>query len=96
MTIFISNQPHQVTEAELFELFDAYGPVECVVLPRDFETNQVWGFSFVDMTEIADEAAAIAQLNGSKWMAHCLQVSEAGFTSWDSDFNCADLEFAIS
>ena len=91
MTVFISNLPDQITEVELLELFEEYGPVKDIVLPRNLKTKQVCGFAFVDMLEKAHEAAATSELNGSKWMGSRLQVSEMGVTNWCDDLDLADL-----
>lgn len=60
--------------------FELYEPIESIEMLRNFKTNQVWGFSFVYMTESANEAA-IAERDGSKWMDHRLQISKGGFAN---------------
>jgi RNA recognition motif-containing protein len=77
MTIYVGNLSYRATEDDLKAVFAEYGTVSRVVLPTDRETGRMRGFAFVDMTEDAQEDAAIAELDGADWMGRQLRVNKA-------------------
>jgi RNA recognition motif-containing protein len=77
MTIYVGNLSYRATEADLKAVFADYGEVKRVVLPTDRETGRMRGFAFVDMTEDAQEDAAISELDGAEWMGRQLKVNKA-------------------
>ncbi len=77
MTIYVGNLSYRATEADLRAVFADYGEVTRVVLPTDRETGRMRGFAFVDMSEEAQEDAAITELDGAEWMGRQLRVNKA-------------------
>lgn len=77
MTIYVGNLSFSVTEADLNQVFAEYGAVKQVQLPIDRTTGRMRGFGFVEMGTEAEEAAAIAKLDGSEWMERTLKVNKA-------------------
>ena len=77
MTIYVGNLSYQATEEDLSSVFADYGTVKRVVLPTDRETGRMRGFAFVEMTEDAQEDAAISKLDGAEWMGRQLRVNKA-------------------
>lgn len=77
MTIYVGNLSYQATEDDLSSVFAEYGTVKRVVLPTDRETGRMRGFAFVEMTEDAQEDAAITELDGAEWMGRQLRVNKA-------------------
>jgi RNA recognition motif-containing protein len=77
MTIYVGNLSYQATEDDLKEVFGEYGTVKRVVLPADRETGRMRGFAFVEMSEDAQEDAAITELDGAEWMGRQLKVNKA-------------------
>jgi RNA recognition motif-containing protein len=77
MTIYVGNLSYQATEDDLKEVFSDYGTVKRVVLPADRETGRMRGFAFVEMSEDAQEDAAITELDGADWMGRQLKVNKA-------------------
>ena len=77
MNIFAGSLPFQLEEADLKELFEAYGEVSTVKIIIDRESGRSKGFGFVEMTD--DEAAqlAITGLNGSDVKGRSIAVSQA-------------------
>lgn len=76
-SIFVGNLNSSVTEDVLRSLFEVYGPVERVNIVTDRDTGQPRGLGFIDMTNDADAAKAIAALNGKDVEGRTLNVSEA-------------------
>jgi RNA recognition motif-containing protein len=64
--LFVGNLSFKTTQAELQELFAAYGEVVSVSIPQDRETGRQRGFAFVEMANQADAEAAIKGLNGKE------------------------------
>ena len=77
MTIYVGNLSYRATEEDLSAVFTEYGTVKRIVLPTDRETGRMRGFAFVEMTEDAQEDAAITQLDGAEWMGRQLRVNKA-------------------
>src|ERR1700754_3104986 len=77
MNIFVGSLPFQLEEADLKELFEAYGEVSTVKLIIDRESGRSKGFGFVEMPD--DEAAqsAITGFNGSEVKGRSIAVSQA-------------------
>lgn len=77
MTLYVGNLSYQATEEDLNTVFADYGSVKRVVLPTDRETGRMRGFAFVEMSDDAQEEAAIAALDGAEWMGRQLRVNKA-------------------
>ena len=77
MNIFVGSLPYSLEEADLKELFEAYGEVSTVKIIIDRESGRSKGFGFVEMSD--DEAAqkAISGLNGSEISGRSIAVSQA-------------------
>ena len=77
MNIFVGSLPYSLEEADLKELFEAYGEVTTVKIIIDRESGRSKGFGFVEMSD--DEAAqkAISGLNGSEISGRSIAVSQA-------------------
>ncbi|HEY9804862.1 RNA recognition motif domain-containing protein [Anabaena azotica] len=77
MSIYVGNLSYDVTEESLNAVFAEYGSVKRVQLPVDRETGRVRGFGFVEMSNDAEETAAIEALDGAEWMGRDLKVNKA-------------------
>jgi RNA recognition motif-containing protein len=77
MSIYIGNLSYEVRDNDLMQVFAEYGTVKSVQVPTDRETGRVRGFAFVEMGTEAEEAAAIAALDGAEWMGRNLKVNKA-------------------
>ncbi|MEC4817627.1 MAG: RNA-binding protein [Scytonema sp. PMC 1069.18] len=77
MSIYVGNLSYEVRDNDLMEVFAEYGTVKSVQVPTDRETGRVRGFAFVEMGTDAEEAAAIAALDGAEWMGRNLKVNKA-------------------
>ena len=75
--LYVGNLAFSATEAEIREMFTAYGAVESVSLVTDRDTGRSRGFGFVEMTNDAEAAAAITGLNGKDSGGRPLTVNEA-------------------
>ncbi len=77
MNIFVGSLPFRIEEADLKELFEAFGEVSSVKIINDRESGRSKGFGFVEMAD--DEAAnkAIAELNGSEVGGRNIVVNQA-------------------
>lgn len=77
MSIYVGNLSYQVTQEDITSVFTEYGTVKRVHLPTDRETGRPRGFGFVEMSNDAEEDAAIAALDGAEWMGRDLKVNKA-------------------
>ncbi len=66
MKILVRNLDRLVTEAEVLELFKAYGKVESCVVVTDKDTGKSKGFGFVEMPNPREAIKAIKGLNTLK------------------------------
>ena len=77
MRIFVGSLALTTTEAELRQLFTAYGRVERAQIITDRETGRSRGFGFVERPKAAEAQAAMAGLDGRSLGGRLLTVTEA-------------------
>jgi len=77
MNIFVGSLPFKLEEADLKELFEAYGEVSSVKLINDRETGRSKGFGFVEMPDDESAQQAITALNGTEVAGRTIAVSQA-------------------
>src|ERR1700742_2817381 len=77
MNIFVGSLPFKLEEADLKELFEAYGEVSSDKLINDRETGRSKGFGFVEMPDDESAQQAISALNGSEVGGRTIAVSQA-------------------
>ena len=75
--LYVGNLAFSATESDLRQMFAAFGAVESVSLVTERDTGRSRGFGFVEMTNDAEAAAAIAGLNGKDSGGRPLTVNEA-------------------
>ncbi|KAG7554741.1 Splicing factor RBM39 linker [Arabidopsis suecica] len=62
--LYVGNLHFNMTELQLRQIFEAFGPVELVQLPLDPETGQCKGFGFIQFAQLEHSKAAQISLNG--------------------------------
>ncbi|QKJ32369.1 RNA-binding protein [Mucilaginibacter mali] len=77
MKIFVGSLPYKVEEADLQELFAAYGEVSSVKIITDRETGRSKGFGFIEMADDESAQKAIDGLNGTEISGRTIAVSQA-------------------
>lgn len=75
--LYVGNFSFATTEADLRQMFSAYGAVESASVVTDRDTGRSRGFGFVEMTNDAEAEAAITGLNGKDSGGRPLTVNEA-------------------
>ncbi len=77
MKLLIRNLPRTMTEAELTELFQAYGNVQSCSLVTDKDTGRSKGFGFIEMPKPGEAKAATKNLNGKEIGDNKIRVKKA-------------------
>ncbi|PZD71708.1 hypothetical protein C1752_05106 [Acaryochloris thomasi RCC1774] len=77
MSIYVGNLSFDMAEADISNVFSAYGTVKQVNIPTHRDTGRHRGFAFVEMETASEEEAAILALNGMEVMARDLKVDKA-------------------
>ena len=77
MSIYVGNLAYEINQEDISEVFNEYGNVQRVHIPKDRETGRVRGFAFVEMKSEANENKAIEILNGAEWMGRDIKVDKA-------------------
>ncbi len=77
MRLYVGNLSYSTSEADLRELFGAYGAVESVAVVTDRDSGRSKGFGFVEFGNDAEAQAAISGLNGKEVGGRALTVSPA-------------------
>jgi RNA-binding protein 39 len=62
--LYVGNLHFNMSELQLRQIFEAFGPVELVQLPLDPETGQCKGFGFIQFVQLEHSKAAQIALNG--------------------------------
>src|SRR6185437_595852 len=77
MNIFVGSLPFQLEEADLRELFEAYGEVSSVKVISDRDTGRSKGFGLIEMPDDESAQKAITGLNGADVKGRSIAVSQA-------------------
>lgn len=77
MKILVRNLERSVTDAELLDLFKAYGKVDETVVVLDAATGKSKGFGFVEMPNPREAIKAIKGLNTLKVKGMGIRVKAA-------------------
>ena len=77
MKIYVGNLSYNVTEEELRQALEAFGPVNSATIIKDKNTGQSKGFGFVEMEAAANGKSAIEGLNGKELKGRAIVVNEA-------------------
>jgi RNA recognition motif-containing protein len=77
MNIFVGSLPFTLGEADLKQLFEAYGEVNSVKIIIDRESGRSKGFGFIEMEDDEAGQQAISGLNGSEVKGRSIAVSQA-------------------
>lgn len=77
MNIYVGNLARMVTEADLRQMFDAFGQVTTATIIVDKVSGESRGFGFVEMPVRAEAQAAIAGLDGKEMKGRRITVNEA-------------------
>lgn len=77
MKIYVGNLSYNISEEELRQALEAFGPVESATIIKDKNSGQSKGFGFVEMASEADGKSAIEGLNGKEMKGRAIVVNEA-------------------
>ena len=77
MNIYVGNLPHEVTETELQEAFQAFGEVASAKIITDRLSGRSRGFGFVEMPTDGEAEKAIEGLNAKDMKGRTLNVNKA-------------------
>jgi len=75
--LFVGNLPFAMTDANLGEIFSAYGNVVAANIVIDKFSKRSKGFGFVEYENAEDAAKAMEALNNSEQMGRNIAVKEA-------------------
>jgi RNA recognition motif-containing protein len=94
MKIMMRNLSRETTEAELLDLFKAYGNVQYCNLVMDKVTGKSKGFGFVEMPHAGEARAAIKGLNYREIDGNRIRVKKA--EKREDNANGSDAETPVS
>lgn len=77
MKLYVGNLSYDTNDAELRELFIAFGEPDSAKVITDRDTGRSKGFGFVEFSDNAQATAAMNALNGKEVNGRALTVNEA-------------------
>ncbi len=77
MNIYVGNLPYSVTDADLKEVFSAFGEVSSSAVISDRFSGQSKGFGFVEMPNNSEADEAIKSLNDTNLKGRNIKVNQA-------------------
>ncbi len=77
MSIYVGNLDYSIDQEDLNEVFNEYGNVTRVHIPKDYDTGRKRGFAFVEMESNINEDKAISILDRAEWMGRKIKVNKA-------------------
>jgi RNA recognition motif-containing protein len=75
--IYVGGLPYQTDDAQLQQIFEAYGEIASARVINDRDTGRSKGFGFVEMNDDAAAKKAIAELNEAELGGRTITVNEA-------------------
>ena len=75
--IYVGNLPYSADNAQLSQMFSAYGDVVDARVITDRDTGQSKGFAFIEMSTEESARRAITELNGAMLDNRALRLDEA-------------------
>ena len=75
--LYVGNMSYETSQADLEEMFGAFGTVESAQVIMDRDTGRSKGFAFVEMSSDDEARAAISALDGKDSGGRALKVNEA-------------------
>ena len=75
--LFVGNLSYSITDADLQDLFEAFGEVFSAKVIQDRDTQRSKGFGFVEMNDDAEADNAISELNEKEIDGRALVVNVA-------------------
>lgn len=75
--LFVGNLPFSMNDAQLSEIFSAFGKVISANIVIDRYAKRSKGFGFVEFENDEDAAKAMSELNGTEQMGRNIAVKEA-------------------
>uniref|UniRef100_A0A1J3JPF3 RNA-binding protein 39 n=1 Tax=Noccaea caerulescens TaxID=107243 RepID=A0A1J3JPF3_NOCCA len=91
--LYVGNLHFNMTDLQLRQLFEPFGPVELVQLPLDLETGQCKGYGFIQFAQLEHSKAALS-LNGTVEIAgRTIKVSSVSDHVAGQDSNPKSADF---
>ncbi|OGS35504.1 MAG: RNA-binding protein [Elusimicrobia bacterium RIFOXYB2_FULL_49_7] len=75
--LYVGNFPYSIGDADLEDMFKAFGTVQSAKVIMDRDTGRSKGFGFVEMGSDAEATAAISAMNGKQVEGRAITVNEA-------------------
>ena len=75
--IYIGNLPSSISEKEVQQVFETFGPVQSVDLVKDKRTGKSWGYGFVSMVHNNEARRAIETVNNQEYWGRIVRVEQS-------------------
>ena len=77
MNIYVGNLSFDTHDADIEQLFAAFGTVDSARVIMDRDSNRSKGFGFVEMENQSEAEKAIAELDGTDLQGRTIKVNQA-------------------
>jgi len=77
MKLYVGNLNFRITEDDLRALFEAYGPIDDLIILNDRETGRSRGFGFITLGDDDKAKLALEELNQKEFEGRNLVLNEA-------------------
>lgn len=75
MDIYVGNLPYSATEADIRDIFSAFGDIQSAKIITDRETGRSKGFGFVTLADQSRVNDAVEALNGTDFQGRPLKIN---------------------
>lgn len=77
MTVYISNISYKATKQDIEALFETFGKVKNMTIPKDASKHRMRGYAFVELEDEQAETNIIDVLNNTQHMGRNIRVERA-------------------
>ncbi len=75
--LYLKNLPFQTTEEEIKSLFEKYGEITEIHIPKNYKTNQSFGYAYISFATVESCTLAVGELDEKFFQGRKLHISIA-------------------
>jgi len=75
--LYLKNLPFEITEDEIKNMFQKFGEITEIHIPKNYKTNQSFGYAYISFATVESSALALGELDKTFFQGRKLHISIA-------------------